>query len=402
MKVSLFSIDPLGRGGAYTSVLAVYTMLSEWGLDPRLWYLNAGLSEGLTPKELLRRGRLWDCRDQARRGIPGVAVGHVAARVPVLAYNWWPYPIIRRRVAEYDMHLVLGVPVCGVTAAFLRTPYVCWTATLLGDELKARAKGGERLARQMLTSPLWQFMAWQERLVLRRAARVLAVSEETADRIRATVPGVASKLEVLSWPIDTKLFRPASAQLRSQTDSSRTLITVGRLDDPRKNILNLLRAMPAVRRVLGDMRLKLVGTGGGSVLATAGGLPLDGVEVLGRLPNDVLIRELQAADLFVLPSLQEGLGLAVLEAMACGLPVMSTPSGGPEAYVRDGQTGFVTRGFEASAIAEVVIHALKDPARLRAMGKRARDVIVAHNGRAVVAARLKATLERTYRLSPAN
>ena len=207
------------------------------GTRPHLWYLNAGLSEGLTPKELLRRGRLWDCRDQERRGIPGVAVGHVAARLPGLAYNWWPYPIIRRRVAEYDMHFVLGVPVCGVTAAFLRTNYVCWTATLLGDELKARAQGGEQLARDMLTSPLWQYMAWQERLVLRRAARVLAVSEETADRIRATVPGVESKLEVLSWPIDTTLFRPPDAQRCSQTDSSRTLITVGRLDDPRKNIL---------------------------------------------------------------------------------------------------------------------------------------------------------------------
>jgi glycosyltransferase involved in cell wall biosynthesis len=401
MKVSLFSIDPLGRGGAYTSVLAVYTMLSEWGLDPRLWYLNAGLSEGLTPKELLRRGRLWDCRDQERRGIPGVAVGHVAARVPALAYNWWPYPTIRRRVAEYDMHLVLGVPVCGVTAAFLRTRYVCWTATLLGDELKARAKGGEQLASDMLTSPLWQYMAWQERLVLRRAARVLAVSEETADRIRATVPSVASKLEVLSWPIDTRLFRPPDAQLLSQTDSSRTLITVGRLDDPRKNILNLLKAMPAVRKMLGDVRLKLVGPGGDAVLATARGVPLDGVEVLGRLPNDVLIRELQAADLFVLPSLQEGLGLAVLEAMACGLPVMSTPSGGPEAHVRDGQTGFVTRGFSASELANAVIQALDDPAGLRAMGERAREIIVAECGREVVAARLRATLERVYPMSPA-
>ena len=120
----------------------------------------------------------------------------------------------------------------------------------------------------------------------------------------------------------------------------------------------------------------------------------------GRPPDDVLIRELQASDLFVLPSLQEGLGLVVLEAMSCELPVIGTPSGGPEAHVRAGQTGFVTRGFSASALADAVIQALEDLAGLRAMGKRAREIIVAESGREVVGARLRATLERVYRAEP--
>jgi glycosyltransferase involved in cell wall biosynthesis len=396
MKVSLFSIDPLDRGGAYTSALSVYTMLSEWGLEPRLLYLNAGLAEGLTPRELLRRGVLWDCREQERRGIPGIAVGHVAARAPALAYNWWPYPVVRRRMAEFDMHLVLGVPVCGVTAAFLGKPYVCWTATLLGDELQARADGGEKLAREMLASPFWRFLVWQERLVLRRAARILAVSAQTANRIRATVPDVASKVEVLSWPIDTATFRPEDAQKVSPPRSPWTIITVSRLDDPRKNIASLLRAMPVVRDALGDVRLKLVGAGADLGSTAAGGDAQDGVEVLGSLPRNRLVRELQAADLFVLTSYQEGLGLVVLEAMACGLPVVSTPSGGPEAHVREGVTGYLADGFGPVEIARALIRALSDSQQLATMGHSARRLVCEQNSHEVVASRLSATLKAVY------
>ncbi|MFN0072789.1 MAG: glycosyltransferase family 4 protein [Chloroflexota bacterium] len=392
MNAALFSIDPLGRGGALTSLQAVYQMLHAWNVEPHLVYLNAALGDGLTPRELVRRGRFWDAQPRVRSGMPGLAIGHVPARLPALAYQWWPYPSVRRYLDRFQIHLVLGVPQCGITAAMLRKRYVCWTATLLEDELRARADGGEPWARNVLSSPLWPLMVWQERFVLNRAARIMAVSQHTADRISQKVPQVTERLEVLSWPIDTEAFAPLFQRPPVRSTDELTLITVGRMDDPRKNIGALLGALPLVRASVGSVTLKIVGPGTEALMAA----PPEGVLCLGRLSGADLVRELQNADLFVLPSLQEGLGLVVLEAMACGLPVVCTPSGGPDAHVRAGETGFLARDFSPASIAEAIIRSLSDTQRLRTMGDSARALVVAENGREAVAQRLRQTLGRVY------
>jgi glycosyltransferase involved in cell wall biosynthesis len=370
-------------------------MLASWTVEPRLVYLNAGLGEGLTPRELARRRLLWDTREQERRGLTGLAVGHLAARAPALAYQWWPYPVVRRYLNACQMHLVLGMPLCGATPAVLGKQYVCWTATLLGDELRARAEGGEPWARGVLRSPTWPWIEWQERFVLKRAARILAVSQHTADRLSQMSAQIAAKVEVLSWPIDTGTFRPADLSSVDGPKDGLTLITVGRVDDPRKNIPALIEAMPLVQASLGQVNLRIVGPGAEALnLSDA-----VGVACLGRISHEDLVRELQQADLFVLPSLQEGLGLVVLEAMACGLPVVCTPSGGPQAHVRPGQTGWHTRDFSAVAIAETIIEALANPGRLQEMGQLARQVVSAENGREIVKERLRSVLEGVYHLA---
>ena len=394
MRAALYTIDPLGRGGAYTSLKAVYEMLTSWGIQTRLVYLNAGLGEGLTPRELLGRRRLWDHRLQERRGLLGLATGHVLARATALAYHSWPYPRVRHFLSECPVHLVLGMPLCGITAAALRKRYVCWTATLLEDELSARAAGGEQVARDLLRSPLWPLIRWQERLVLRRAERILAVSQQTARRILSTVPEVEPKVQVLSWPIDTERLRPAES--RRQVASPKTLISVGRMDDSRKNIGALIAAMPDVRRALGDVRLKLIGAESDNVLHSIPVDLRDHIDGLGMVSDERLVHEFQSADLFVLPSLQEGLGLVVLEAMACGLPVVTTPSGGPEAHVRDGLTGILARDFTSGAIAAAIIQALSDPPRLADMGQAARRLVCESNSRQVVADSLRDVLISVY------
>ena len=81
---------------------------------------------------------------------------------------------------------------------------------------------------------------------------------------------------------------------------------------------------------------------------------------------------LAEADVFCLPSIYEGLPLAILEAMAAGLPVVATAvSGNPEA-VEDGVTGLLVPPESATALADALITLLADPERRRAMGEAAR------------------------------
>jgi glycosyltransferase involved in cell wall biosynthesis len=122
---------------------------------------------------------------------------------------------------------------------------------------------------------------------------------------------------------------------------------------------------------------RLVVVGGGeqaaalAVLVRARGLD-DAVELVGGVGRDEATAHLAAADVFCLPSTYEGLPLAILEAMAAGLPVVATAvSGNPEA-VEHGRSGLLVPAESARALAEALVALLNDPTRRRAMGAEGR------------------------------
>ncbi|MGA7541417.1 MAG: glycosyltransferase family 4 protein [Steroidobacteraceae bacterium] len=97
------------------------------------------------------------------------------------------------------------------------------------------------------------------------------------------------------------------------------------------------------------------------------------VRFLGTVPLPALIRAYRAADLLVLPSVwQESYGLPVAEAMACGVPVLASASGGVPELIEDGVTGRLVPRLETEALARALQEMLAEPARLRAMGRAAR------------------------------
>jgi glycosyltransferase involved in cell wall biosynthesis len=88
-----------------------------------------------------------------------------------------------------------------------------------------------------------------------------------------------------------------------------------------------------------------------------------------------LANSLAAMDVFVLPSLRQGLGTIMLEAMLRGRPVIATSAGGVDRVVADGQTGLLIPPRDSSAIAARVVELLDDPLRARAMGEAARVMV---------------------------
>jgi glycosyltransferase involved in cell wall biosynthesis len=97
------------------------------------------------------------------------------------------------------------------------------------------------------------------------------------------------------------------------------------------------------------------------------------VRFLGTVPLPALIRAYRTADLLVLPSIwQESYGLPVAEAMACGVPVLASASGGVPELIDDGVTGKLVPRLETEALARALREMSADPARLRAMGRAAR------------------------------
>jgi glycosyltransferase involved in cell wall biosynthesis len=110
-----------------------------------------------------------------------------------------------------------------------------------------------------------------------------------------------------------------------------------------------------------------------SVLATVRDLDLGpNVHVRGPLPPDAVLEALRVADVFLLPSLSEGLNTATLEAMAVGLPVVVTDVGGMREAVTDGVEGRVVPPRDPSALAGALLELAADEALRAAMGERGR------------------------------
>jgi glycosyltransferase involved in cell wall biosynthesis len=223
--------------------------------------------------------------------------------------------------------------------------YGCWIATTIDAEWGGRAPGlagTRRVAAGASIRPLRAI----ERRVLRGAEHVYAISAASCSDVAASAGLDEGKVRLLPIPVELGRFQSASDDDWRRALERPVLTFVGRADDPRKNVGLLLDAFAEVRATRPDARLRLVGT------PPAGAAP-NGVDVVGPVTD--VAAELRRAAIFVLPSLQEGFGLVAAEALASGLPVITTPCSGPEDLVRSSGGGRVLETFDSGELAHAVV-----------------------------------------------
>lgn len=168
------------------------------------------------------------------------------------------------------------------------------------------------------------------------------------------------KLHVIPYGVDLQTFRPGPSR---EADGRFKVIYAGQLTQ-RKGISYLLRGYRKFARR--DTELTMVGS------LVGGDAPLrpfaDHLRHIAHQTRPALARMYRESDVFVLPTLVEGMGLVVLEAMACGLPVIVTANG-PGDLVRDGIEGFVIPTRDEDAICDRLERLYRDPELRRAMGE---------------------------------
>lgn len=171
-----------------------------------------------------------------------------------------------------------------------------------------------------LTRLTMSFQARCERAHVRRAARVLTTSRYSAGRAREFY-GLGELPAVVPELIDLAEWRGLLA--RNQAESARfTLLFVGRLYR-RKRVEVLLRAAAALRERIPELEVRIVGNG--PCARSLRALPeAAGATWLGDVARSVLAAEYNRASLFCLPSVQEGFGIVLLEAMAAGKPIVAS------------------------------------------------------------------------------
>ncbi len=392
----ILTLQAASPGGVPALVDSVYGMVARWGCRPTVYRAHFA-EEDITP--LQRIGltlRNWSPRQVEERGLRTVAVP--APPVPLWLFYAVPQFMFGGLLGKCPASFVIsGSAHVALPLALRRRPYVLWIATLYEDELRAKADAGDAWAARVLSSPTWPLLQRQEQLALCRAARVLALSHHTARRILDAAPEVEDRLETVLYPVDLTRFQPAP-EVRANPPHGRYLLLAARLNDPRKNVGLLVRAFARVRARHPDLRLVLVGDEPGPALRRlVDELRLGECVVFGgAVPADDLLRLYQGAELFVLPSIQEGLGIVVLEALACGTPVVATACGGPEGIVVDGLTGRLVYDFHNPKVfAEAILALLANAPQLEAMREQCAAFAAEHFAYPVVEGQIRAAYEAT-------
>ena len=235
-------------------------------------------------------------------------------------------------------------------------------------------------------------------LMGRAIRRYVAISRAVGDEMLARRETPATRLRVVLNGVRDPFTQPIQNRPRTRTrlrlaDDVPLIVCLARLE-PEKGLDTLIDAMEIVAKSLPAARCLIAGEGSlvGCLNARLTRLTEPGsVRLLGFVENPLSL--LAAADLCVLPSVAEPFGLSLIEAMALGVPIVSTRAGGPMEIVQDGKTGLLSPPGDAQSLASNVLSILGNEARRKTMGKAARADFLAR----FTARRMAAQMIDVYR-----
>lgn len=209
-----------------------------------------------------------------------------------------------------------------------------------------------------------------ERHIFTKASHIMVASEFQAQEVLRRAPSAAGKITSIPLYVDCELFQPLDCEKRYD------LIFVGFLI----RIKNLEAMLEAVERTGASIAIV------GGVSVDESGNPIqpevearlkarfgesEHIHWLGKMPNEDLPAYINQAKALILCSFSEGLPRAMLEALACGVPVIGSKVGGIQSTIRHGETGWLC-DTDADSIAHAIETVLSQPGKLKEMGANAR------------------------------
>jgi len=246
---------------------------------------------------------------------------------------------------------------------------------------------------------VWEPLGNQQRRALTLASEIWTISRYSRDRASAANGIKSSMVKMLPCAIDPEKFTPGDRQPelveKYGLAGAKVLMTVARLwsGDIYKGVDVTIRALPQIQSVFPDVKYLVIGRGDDqprlAQLANDFGVS-DKVVFAGFVSTEELVEHYRLADGYVMPS-QEGFGIVYLEAMACGVPVLSGDADGSADPLCDGKLGWRVRHRDPDAVAAACIEILKgdDP---RCNRQWLREQAIANFGINALQQRLKTEL----------
>jgi glycosyltransferase involved in cell wall biosynthesis len=219
------------------------------------------------------------------------------------------------------------------------------------------------------------WMGWVAQFTLRKAELVVVDCKAVRDRVLSLAPLRPEQVICFPWGIDLRVFRPAVSglQLRGRLgwESNRVLISTRRFE-PIQGTMIFLEAMLRVFPKCPDVRVLMVGDGSlrPQVEAFIARHRLnDRFYLPGQVPEPVLADYYNEADLYVSATYSDGASISLLQAMACGLPVIVTSGYGNLEWALHARNGWLYPAGDAQALAAAIVEGLNDRDARCAMGR---------------------------------
>jgi glycosyltransferase involved in cell wall biosynthesis len=251
--------------------------------------------------------------------------------------------------------------------SFWRKSVICALARLRGRPYVIHMHGSE--FRKFYHEECGRFAKWAVRNVFEKSAVVLALSGQWNDELKRIAP----RATVQTFPNAVRLYdapklAPANGPVR--------ILFAGRIG-ARKGTFELLKAFARIAPRFPAATLVCAGDGDAEqLMAVARQLGVAGqVECPGWLSPQQLGDQLSRASIFALPSHAEGVPMAVLEAMARSLPVLTTPVGGIPEVIQDDRNGLMVSPGDVDAIERALVRLLESPELRERLGAAARETI---------------------------
>lgn len=315
------------------------------GLFPPKWLAGTEIATYNLADHLARRGHEVHVITSHDAGLPelseenGFYIHRIAwpkIRFIGIVTFWAKICLTIRKIKPDIVHsqsLLSGIPGWAVKK-ILKIPYVVW-----GQGSDVYLPG--------------RFTRMTSKPILQNADAALALTEDMKQKMQDIC---GREISVVPNGIDIKRFKISSSGGK-KAGNSKTIIFVGRLH-PVKGVQYLIEAMAIIHREMPDVKLVIVGDGTERLRLEElrENLDLNGcIQFAGQVPQERIPKIMHQADIFALPSLSESFGIVIIEAMAAGLPIVTTNVGGLPELIKNWENGFVVEPKNPEAIAEKIL-----------------------------------------------
>ena len=373
-KIAILTLHPNNGGGILSSLSAVYKFCDHY-FEPTVFFLgfDSKISAHLRPfkfsSSIIRKNYF---------GMRSVEIGARWAFWEPGHYKF-TYETWKKELGGFDYFFVTsGTPIAAHPLVLLNKKFLLWSATPYDDDRTERSPTATGIRRfiDRFSVPRMRII---EKSILTCATKIMPMSHYARDRFSEIGNIKESKMDVCGYPVEM-------ASLLNLEKDKNTVVSIGRFSDPRKNVSMLLRVWKKISKSVPSAKLKIIGKEPKEKIMKQFSSLIESGSVVftGMLDNFERDKVLKSASLMLITSHQEGLGIIGLEAMANGIPVISTKCGGPNDYVFNGETGFLVDVDDDSTMASFAVRLLRQSTLARCMGAQGQKLIATNFSKAHV------------------
>lgn len=363
MKVLFLNYEypPLGGGAS----VATEAILREWSRTPDIEVHLVTAAVGAEYERVLIGGQVYVHRLPIGKD-PSKLHSQSLRDILVYTVKSWLFlqSFIRKenRKHRFDVTLAFFTIPCGFVAYLLKLFYgIPYVVSLRGADVPGFSEKYDQF--YLFAKPLVRFLWHRAEKVIPNSIGIKALAQQT---------DALQEMMIIENGVDTETFRP---KMEGKSYSPVVFLSTSRLT-PRKGIHHLIEAFAlAVKHATVPLKLQLIGEGEQkeSLEARVKELGItEQVEFLGRVEHYLLPQFYQQAHVFVLPSKNEGMSNAALEALASGLPLVVSGTGGMQELVTDGANGLFIDPELTAPFAEALLSLAQNQGSLIAFGQESR------------------------------